>query len=179
MYLQNIVLLMLKKHLVYTLILFLHLEESVSTVSFILFTHSSHSRSHRVSGGGGGGGGSTFFCSSRHCSLPLGLFLSLWREKDKCLQQLPSVCVFAQSDHPTANLARPSCFPLLFLFFPVSLFRHVSQFPIASQLYLQTRLSGFYYHSVRSESVSVVKCMLASQDFTPSLLSVFKTSKPQ
>lgn len=57
MYLQNIVLLMLKKHLVYTLILFLHLEESVSTVSFILFTHSSHSRSHRVSGGGGGGGG--------------------------------------------------------------------------------------------------------------------------
>lgn len=132
-------------------------------------------------GGWGGGEGSSsafnfllFFSS--FLAPPRSLFIPLERKRQVSAAIALSVCVCVclcrVSDHPTANLVRPSCFPLFFLFFPVSLFRHVSQFPIASQLYLQTRLSGFYCsHSVRSESVSVVKCMLASQDFTPSLLS--------
>lgn len=132
MYLQNIVLLILKKHLVYTLILFLHLEESVSTVSFILFTHSSHSRSHRVSGGGGGGSSSAFnfllFFSS-FLAPPRSLFIPLERKRQVSAAIALSVCVCAEWS--------PNCKSGETFLFPTA-------FPLFSCFSLSTRISVSY-----------------------------------
>lgn len=129
MYLQNIVLLMLKKHLVYTLILYLHLEESVSTVSFILFTHSSHSRSHRVSGGGGGGGGNFLLFFSSLLAPPRSLFIPLERKRQVSAAIALSVCVCAEWS--------PNCKSGETFLFPTA-------FPLFSCFSLSTRISVSY-----------------------------------
>lgn len=124
MYLQNIVLLMLKKHLVYTLILFLHLEESVSTVSFILFTHSSHSRSHRVSGGGGVLNFLLFFSSL--LAPPRSLFIPLERKRQVSAAIALSVCVCAEWS-PNCKSGETFLFPTAFPRFSCfSLSTHIS-----------------------------------------------------